>query len=86
MDASDVLAAAEQCERFLLTAVDAHWTAPLPDMEWTVHCPRGRSSPPVCARSDRDPLRRGAGLTTAPAASLPDSRGYHGCSKADPDR
>jgi uncharacterized protein (TIGR03083 family) len=36
MDATDVLAAAEQCARFLETAVDADWGVPIPDMEWTV--------------------------------------------------
>ncbi len=36
MNATDVLAAAAQCERFLEQAVDAGWGARIPDMEWTV--------------------------------------------------
>ena len=36
MDATDVRAAAEQCARFLDGAVNADWSAPIPDMEWSV--------------------------------------------------
>jgi Mycothiol maleylpyruvate isomerase N-terminal domain len=36
MDATDVLAAAEQCAQFLASTVTADWTAPIPDMDWTV--------------------------------------------------
>ena len=36
MDATDVLDAAAQCERFLAGAVDADWGAPIPDMDWSV--------------------------------------------------
>ena len=36
MDATDVLAAAEQCAQFLASTVTADWTAPIPDMDWSV--------------------------------------------------
>jgi uncharacterized protein (TIGR03083 family) len=36
MDATDVRAVAEQCARFLDAAVNADWSAPIPDMEWSV--------------------------------------------------
>jgi uncharacterized protein (TIGR03083 family) len=36
MDATDVRDAAEQCARFLDAAVNADWSAPIPDMEWSV--------------------------------------------------
>jgi uncharacterized protein (TIGR03083 family) len=36
VDATDVLAAAEQCAQFLASTVTADWTAPIPDMDWSV--------------------------------------------------
>ena len=36
MDATDVLAVAEQNVQFLAPAVDADWGAPIPDMDWSV--------------------------------------------------
>lgn len=36
MNATDVLAAAAQCERCLAGAVDTDWGARIPDMEWSV--------------------------------------------------
>lgn len=36
MDDADVLAAADQCERYLAATVDADWTERIPDMDWTV--------------------------------------------------
>ena len=36
MDATDVLAAAEQCAQFLASTVTADRTAPIPDMDWSV--------------------------------------------------
>jgi hypothetical protein len=36
MDATDVRAAAKQCAHFLSAAVTADWSAPIPDMAWSV--------------------------------------------------
>lgn len=36
MDAADVLAAADHCERFLLMVVEDDWSGRIPDMDWTV--------------------------------------------------
>jgi hypothetical protein len=36
MDAEDVLAASEQCARFLTSFADADWSAPIPDLAWSV--------------------------------------------------
>jgi len=36
MDATDVLAATQQCERFLAAVVDADWGTRIPDMDWSV--------------------------------------------------
>jgi hypothetical protein len=36
MDATDVLAAVEQCERYLAATVDADWSVRIPGMDWSV--------------------------------------------------
>ena len=61
MDATDVLAVAEQCAQFLAPAADADWGAPIPGMEWSVA--------QAIAHAAEAPHRPAAAVAAAPSSS-----------------